>query len=878
MGAPLLNVLMLLALLMSASSFLPQDPEPGIARELAIARKELVSDVQYFLRFRLTPGATEVIGEATVVFRLPADADPSAPLVLDFAGETLANVHVNDKDAQLRAVHDHVMLPPELLVRDLNKVQASFRSKVAATGTPLTVYRDPADGREYWYTLVVPADAHRLYPCFDQPDLRAVFWFELDLPDEWTAVANTARIEVDERPRDAVGTIWRFAPTKPLPTYLAAFACGPFASIEAPQPQAPGITSTEPMRFLLRSSQLVHADRDTLVKLHHDGLRWLADAFDVPYPFGKLDVVLLPGFPYGGMEHAGAIFYREQALVFDHPPTAAERVRRSTLVYHELSHQWFGNLVTMRWFDDLWLKEGFATFVGYQAMAALEPEQQPWLRFLQRVKPRAYEVDGTPGTTPVFQELQNLADAKSAYGAIVYNKAPAVLRALHERLGERAFQLGVKTFLEAHAFDNADWRDLAAALEAAARTDLERWSERWLLAPSMPQVRVEWSIDGNGIVRDAAVTQRGIGGDGSWPLDLELLVFDLAGGKRTVIVASDAPRVDVPELAGRAAPAAVLANPRDVAYGQFVPDPVTRAFLLRHLPAEGDALARAAGTQALLEAVREAELDPAAFAGCVLALLARERDPDTHGWLLDALGTAVQRWLEPERSAPLRAQATELLLAQLRDEAGSGRELQTFRFLARSSTETRVLELCREVIVAGELPAGLVPGKQDCFLAAAARLAAGIASADDELAQLQQRFAKEDIGKELFLARAAAPAAEAKAAYWKSYLQLGEPPEQWTQDSLSWFHWPGQQELTLPYLRPALEQVDWVKQNRRIFFMPAWLDAFVNAHSTPEALAIVDAFLAERELTTDVRQKLLQSRDGLLRAVRMRAAFAGAAR
>jgi hypothetical protein len=189
------------------------------------------------------------------------------------------------------------------------------------------------------------------------------------------------------------GVFWRFAPTKPLPTYLAAFACGPFETIEAPQPDAPGITTREPMRMLLRGSQRRLADVDTLVRLHRDGLRWLAERFQVPYAFDKLDLVLLPGFPYGGMEHAGAIFYREQALVFDHAPTPAELVRRSTLVYHELCHQWFGNLVTMRWFDDLWLKEGFATFVGYQAMAALEPAQQPWLRFGQRVKPRAYEIE-----------------------------------------------------------------------------------------------------------------------------------------------------------------------------------------------------------------------------------------------------------------------------------------------------------------------------------------------------------------------------------------------------------------------------------------------------------------------------------------------------
>jgi aminopeptidase N len=743
---------------------------------------------------------------------------------------------------------------------------------MAPTGTPLTVYRDEADGREYCYTLVVPADAHRLYPCFDQPDLRARVRFELDLPSDWTAVANTERVAVDEAPRDVAGTLWRFAPTLPLPTYLAAFACGPFATIEAPPPPATGVTSTAPMRILLRGSQLALAERDTLVRLHHDGLRWLADHFDVPYPFGKLDLVLLPGFPYGGMEHAGAIFYREQALVFDHVPTVAERVRRSTLVYHELAHQWFGNLVTMRWFDDLWLKEGFATFVGYQALQALEPEQQAWLRFLQRVKPRAYEIDGTPGTTPVFQQLQNLADAKSAYGPIVYNKAPAVLRALHEQLGATAFRRGLKAYLERHAFGNAEWRDLAAALQSAARTDLSRWSDRWLLAPSMPQVRVHWSLDGNGIVQAAELQQTAIGGEGSWPLDLELLVFDLAGGSRTVRVQSDGARTPIVELVGRAAPAAVLANPRDVAYGQFVPDAQSRAWLLRELPAAADPLVRAVATAALFEAVREAELSPRALAPVLLELLASERDPDTHGVLLDLLGTCLWRYTPQDPGQPLRTRTLDLLLQQLANEPDSGRELGTFRFLARHGDDPRVHALCHAVVAGGALPKGLAPGKQDQYLAAAALLAAGVG--DDALARLGERFAGQDVAKEQFLARAAIPTAANKAAYFTQYLRLDAPPEQWTMDSLGWFHWPGQSALTLPYLPQALAQVDWVKQNRRIFFMPAWLDGFVNAHQSPAALAAVDTFLATTALSADVRQKLLQSRDGLQRAVRIASTWA----
>ncbi|HEX5054677.1 MAG TPA: M1 family aminopeptidase [Planctomycetota bacterium] len=856
----------------------PQDPAPGIDRTLARERKEQLRDVHYDLRFHLAPGAKEVHGEVWIRFRLSDDHDPGAPLVLDFAGSELSAVHVNSKPATLRAVHNHVMVPPDLLTRDLNGITASFRSPIAASGTALSVYRDATDGREYYYTLVVPADAHKLYPCFDQPDLRAVFQVELDLPPSWTAVANTSRVEpAIERwqgdMKNITDTLWRFAPTKPLPTYLVAFACGPFTTLTAPAPQVPGVQQDAPMRMLLRESQLQHVDRDALFTLHREGLRWLADEFGVPYAFDKLDFVLLPGFPYGGMEHAGAIFYREQALVFDHPPTASELVRRSTLVYHELSHQWFGNLVTMKWFDDLWLKEGFATFLAYEALEALEPERKAWLRFLQRVKPRAYEVDATPGTTPVFQELQNLADAKSAYGAIVYNKAPAVLRELHDRLGDDVFRRGLKQYLQAHAFDNADWQDLAGALEGASRLPLDRWSDRWLLAGSMPRVRVEWSLDDNGIVRSAAVTQTAIGGEGTWPLDLDLLVFDLAGGRHTLQIDTDVERVEIPGLVGRAAPAAVLVNPHDVAYGQFVPDATSRSWLLQHVPDEADALVRAVATEALFESVREAELDPASFAALALRLLARERDADTHGWLLDALGTCLSRYLDEPRARPLRERATALLLAQLHDEPDSGRELSTFRFLARTSTAPEVLDLCRAVATGGELPAGLAPGKSDCFLAAAALLAAG--QAHDELDQLQRRFAAEDVGKELFLARAAVPTAAAKAEYWQLYTQLDTPPEQWTQDSLSWFHWPGQAELTLPYLRQALDRVEWVKQNRRIFFMPAWLDAFVNGHSSAEALAIVDEFLATSRSTPDVRQKLLQSRDGLWRAVRIRSAFGG---
>ena len=860
---------------------MPQDPTPGIDRDLARTRKAAIHDVQYDLRFRLTDGADNVEGSIWMRFQLDSQEDPSQ-VVIDFAGEEISSIEVNSKEVDLERIHNHLVVPAELLGPGLNGIRAKFRAKVAPTGTPLTVYRDAADNREYFYTLLVPADAHGLFPCFDQPDLRAKFRLELDVPTNWIAVANAAPVDASDPPPlgEVAGELWRFAQTKPLPTYLFAFATGPFAQITPPHPNVPGVTTDAPMRILLRESKLEDIDRSAITKLHHEGLSWLATAFDVPYPFDKLDLVLLPGFPYGGMEHAGAIFYREASLVFDHPPTVDEQVRRSTLIYHELSHQWFGNLVTMKWFDDLWLKEGFATFYGYKAMAELEPGQRAWLRFLQRVKPRAYAVDATAGTTPVFQELQNLADAKSAYGPIVYNKAPAVLRALYSQLGPDVFRAGLKKFLEKHAYDNADWRDLAAALESAARKDLGRWSQRWLLAPSMPQVRCSWQTGEDGLVQKAVVSQRALGGEGSWPMDLELLIFDADGGRRTALIQTDALETRIKVLEGKPAPVAILANPQDVAYGQFVPDAISSVWMLANVPKLTDPLERACATAALYEAVREAELDPVQFAEMTITMLAGEDDPNTHSWLLGRLSNCLHRYLTDERAQPLRDRTTALLLKQLAEEGNSGRELGTYRFLAKTSTAEGVMELCRNVIESKspeDLPAGLSAGKRDRFLAAGALIAAGQIGTTPEqhpLHRLKQRYEGSDIGKEQFLAEAATPTAAIKKAYWQRFLVKDDPPEQWTQDSLSWFHWSGQEELTLPYLELALKQVDWVKANRRIFFMPAWLNAFINGHNSKQALAIVDKFLAETPLSDDIKRKMLQSRDGLWRAVRIREAFA----
>ena len=866
---------MLLALTLMSLVVQPQDPVPGIAAALAQRRAATISNVRYELAFRIAAPVEHADCDATMRFVLD-DAGVSEPLVIDFDGALRATARVNGTEWDAVRTADHFVVPTNLLRKGENELRFSVRSTAAPAGTPLTVYRDAADGAEYCYTLVVPADAHRLYPCFDQPDLKATFDVSLRIPKQWSAIGNGAATAAEAGESER---LWTFRTTKPLPTYLVAFACGPFANIESPLPAIPGIAQGSTMRTWFRESERKNLDEPTLLRMHGEGLQWLCGYFGEPYPFEKLDIVLLPGFPYGGMEHAGAIFYREKALSFDHEPTAGELARRSALVYHELSHQWFGNLVTMRWFDDLWLKEGFATFVAHEAMAVLEPEKKAWLRFMQRVKPRAYEVDATPGTVPVFQELANPADAKSAYGPIVYNKAPAVLRELDDRLGSATFRDGVHRFLSKHRFGNASWHDLADALQQAAKSDLSRWSDRWLLSPSLPRVRVAWERATDGSVASARIVQEAIDGQGTWPLRVEMLVVGTGGSMRPIRVECDGAETKVDELVGSKGVACIVPNPRDVAYAQFLPDAKSSEWMLANAATVEDALLRAVMFGCLFEAVREAEVDPAAFAESALDAIARERDSDTHAWMLDMFGACAMRYLPEARAVELRERAEETLLGQL-GEAKSGRELPILRWLARNGRGAGAQRLCRAVAlgIAEDTPPHLVAGKEDRFTALAALLArTKDADAREALVEkVRAAFAGQDVERETFLARAAIGTADNKQRCFEAYLQLDAPPEQWAQDSLANFHWPGQAEVTKPFLAQALAKAQWVKANRRIFFMPAWLDAFVNAHADAAALEVVDAALANGGLDADVKKKLLQSRDGLARAVRIRERFGSA--
>ncbi|HYJ46317.1 MAG TPA: M1 family aminopeptidase, partial [Pyrinomonadaceae bacterium] len=532
------------------------------------------------------------------------------------------------KDA--REANDHILIPGAYLVKGENEIRLKFESPISTSGSAVTRYLDREDKSEYIYTLFVPSDASTAFPCFDQPDLKARFQLSMTAPPEWKVISNTKALETNQirkldNSKEVVEekTRWYFEETKPLSTYLFAFAAGPFAVFEDK-------TSQVPMRLFVRRSKAERARKELpeVFRLHRDVLSFLGDYFDFKYPFPKYDIVLVPEFAYGGMEHAGSTFLREDRVLFPSDPTVNDYAARAELICHEAAHQWFGDLVTMRWFDDLWLKEGFATFMAYKAIEKILPQYQGWKIFYQRTKPGAYATDVTKGTTPIFQEIPNLSAAKSAYGNIVYLKAPSMLRQAEFFLGADKFQEAIRAFVKEHAFKNAEWSDLVKAFEQSSGRKLDEWAGAWVRRRGLADVRATWSVNRAGRLKSLTLSQKDVLNEGgAWPMRLKLLLAHEGGAPETLAVTLNSKgETSVREAIGKRGPSFVFANYEDYGYGRFLLDDLSRAYVLKHLGEVKDDFLRALLWGSLWDSVREAELAPNEYVELALRLMPQEKD------------------------------------------------------------------------------------------------------------------------------------------------------------------------------------------------------------------------------------------------------------
>ena len=859
--APMALLALIVAIVPAPVSGKPVDDrmpvlEHGVSRALAHWRAAQYRDVRYMLSIRLAQSAATLSGRLELHVKLP---NRPVDLVLDWRPAAqraaLRELRVNGKPHAPRLEAEHLVIGRKALRGGENTIALEFESPMAVAGSAVTRYLDREDGSEYVYSLFVPSDASATFPCFDQPDLKARFRLELELPAGWRAVGNSpVREEGEGR---AV-----FAETEPISTYLFAFAAGPFEVLTEPGHEAG-------TRLFVRRSQRVRAIEHAAeaLRLNRESMAFFAREFDHPFPFLKYDLVLIPELAYGGMEHAGATFLNEQAVLFPSAPSRADLLRRASLIFHETSHQWFGDLVTMRWFDDLWLKEGFANFMAAKAAAAIVPELEPWTAF-HALKTNAYRTDVTRGTTAIWQPLENLAAAKSAYGAIVYSKGPAVLRQAELYLGEERFRRAVREFLRRHAYGSAEWGDLVRALEGASGLELARWAKAWVQRPGMPAV--ELRRRGSGV---ELVQRDTLGSSALWPMRLKLVAVDADGMLHEAEVRLERRRAEVTLPEAARAARFIYANYGDYGYGRFLLDARSRAAVLAQPLSVPGGLLRAQISEALWESVRDAQLAPLDFARYALAIAQRERDEIALAALLGHLQNVFRRYLSNAQRDALAPRLEHFLAEGMREVGPVTRRILFFRTLAALAWSEEGLAELKALLAGRAAGPGVALSSRDRYRLITRLLVRGDAEAV-RLLEAQAEADRSDDGRRYaFAAEAARADAAAKAALFRRMLEDPALPESWTEEALGALNAPEHAALTRPLFAEALARLPELKRSRKIFFVEHWLGAFVFGQLDAQALREARA-AARPGLELDLRRKLLEAVDGLERAVRIRSRYA----
>ena len=828
------------------------DPDLGVSDTLAAARSARVSNLRYDLALTIPAEKSAPIGGRELIRFSLSKADE--PLVLDYAPDRsgiVTRAELNGAEVQIRQVNGHIIVPEESLKPGENAVSLEFK----AGDAPLNRSDD------FLYTIFVPSRAHLAFPCFDQPDLKARWTLLLDVPDGWQTLGNGAEIE---RRSDGGRTRVRFAATQPISTYLFAFAAGKFKIEQAER-------NGRVFRMFHRETDAakVARNRDAIFDLHAQALAWLEDYTGIPYPFGKFDFFLVPAFQFGGMEHPGAIFYNASGLMLDESATQEQLLGRASVIAHETSHMWFGDLVTMRWFSDVWMKEVFANFMAAKIVNPAFPNVNHDLRFLLDYYPTAYGVDRTAGTNEIRQPLKNLEDAGTLYGAIIYQKAPIVMRQLETLTGAAQFQDGLREYLKTYSFGNATWPDLISMLDRRTPEDLAAWSQDWVEERGRPVIHTRLSLS-NGRIDKLVLEQ-------SDPLPPRALVWNQrlqvaigsSDGVKLVPEHLNAPRVEVKEAKGLAADF-VLANGGGIAYGEVHLDPASLAWLTRHLPEVDDDLTRGAAWVTLWDALLDGELKSSAFLDLALTALPGEKNELIVSRVLAYTRSAYWQFSDQPAREKLAPRLEHVLRSGL--DAAPSQTLKAAWFGAlRDVAQTREsLAWMTRVWNGDDKITGLTLAEPD-FIRLAAELAVrGVPDAASIVDRQIERTKNPDRKAQLVFVRPALSASAADRDAWFASLAevANRRHEPWVLEGLRYVHHPLRAAESEKYIEPSLLLLREIQRTGDIFFPKRWMDATVGGRQSRAAAATVRAFLTRQppDYPDRLRRIILSSADDLFRA------------
>ena len=825
-------------------------PGAGIPETLARERAGIITALRYELELRIPDSRRQPLrGREVVRFRLAAPHR----IVLDFAEpqDRILSVTRDGQAVEAAFSDNHLVIP------------AGYTSKGENAFTIEFIAGDDSLNRndEFLYTLFVPARAHLAFPCFDQPDLKARYTLTLDVPEEWQAVAN-APASASEPERGRSGRRGRshvaFAQTEPLPSYLFSFAAGKFQVETARR-------NGRELRMFHRETDRAKVDRNraAIFDLHASALAWLESYTGIPYAFGKFDFVLIPSFQFGGMEHAGAILYNAPGLLLDESATQNQYLGRAALIAHETAHMWFGDLVTMRWFDDVWMKEVFANFMAAKIVNPTFPDVNHDLRFLLSHYPAAYDVDRTAGANPIRQRLSNLSEAGQLYGAIIYQKAPIVMRQLEMLVGEQIFRDGLREYLKIYAFGNATWNDLIRILDAKTPHDLAAWSRAWVEERGRPEFTVSVTARGTVTLASRDPLGRGL----VWPQKLQVTVGTPEGLRHEPAVTTGATTT----LALPSPAAFVLPNGGGLGYGLFVLDSASRAWLIDRLPEIPDALTRGAAWVTLWDNMLESHVDVRALLDLAMRALPRESDEQNTQRILNYAVRAYWRFL-PQAERLQRAAALEQLLrdgiARAKTTSQKSAWFNAFRDVVQTAEGLAWLE---RVWARDEKIPGLTFAEADEINIALELAVRGVPAARRILDTQHERIRNPDRKQRFaFVRPALSPDATEREASFERFRDLANRRrEPWVLEAQHYLNHPLHEAHARRFVAPSLELLREIQRTGDIFFPKRWMDATLNGHRSAEAAAIVRDFLAGHpEYPERLRWTILSALDELARAAR----------
>ncbi len=846
-------------------------PGENLTRAEARERAGVVTARSYEVALDLTTGAEIFRAETTVRF----DARPGASTFIDLIAERVLSVTLNGA----RLVPDEVFADSRVQLPGLaaeNLLTIVSEQRYTNTGEGLHRFVDPADGEVYLYSQFEVPDSRRVFAVFEQPDLKATFRFTVTAPARWQVVSNQPTPVPTPSPAgDRAGepaAVWAFEPTPVMSSYVTALIAGPYHVERGELTSRDG--RTIPLGVFCRASLAPYLDADYVFAKTRQGFAFFEEQFDYPYPFDKYDQLFVPEFNAGAMENAGAITFTE-AYVFRSQVTDAMRERRVVTILHELAHMWFGDLVTMRWWNDLWLNESFAEYMSTLAVAEATEWSDCWTTFVASEKSWAYRQDQLPSTHPIVAEIRDLEDVLVNFDGITYAKGASVLKQLVAWVGREPFMRGVHDYFVKHRYANTELSDLLVELEARSGRDLADWSAKWLETAGVNTLRPAFELDASGAYASFAIEQSAVA---EYPtLRPHRIAIGLYGPDehgalrrtRRIELDIDGARTEVPELTGEARPALLLLNDEDLSYAKIRFDDESLATATGRVGDIADPLARSLVWGALWDATRDAELPASRFVDTVLAHIGRETHSTTLRTVLQQLLLAASSYVAPERrDATLHRTAEALWRLAQAAEAGADRQFQFLKAFAQLAAHDDHLDIVLALLEGGIELEGLdidtdLGWELLIALAAGGRVSneeIDEALADDRTATGEQSAAH---------ARAALPTVEGKATAWASVFDEPGASNLIVRSTGLGFARAHDRDLLEPYVERYFEAIDEVWASRSYAIADELIDGFYPAQLASERLGDATAAWLDghAEAPAALRRLIVEHLAGVERAL-----------